>query len=302
MSVMQGKKPLHRYEQGMLLSAMLFDRKNLPDILKFFPDEQADRMGMAKEKFMALPHNEWMTQIVLELRRLLLIDENRIDWIHKSWIEDALAKDPPYLKKIIKQAIDAHMKKNCAISASSGPHLLPLILRMFINQLTKTSQKIAIYDPVLMRFQSLKDETQKESFTTIGLVSIDALSLVIDRNRLHSYLAKKGQQALPSINIVLPHANPYHNDKLRRHFLQELIRIRICDEVNCVTKIGLITAAFYLSHHKYQWQRAIILGLHQKFGQFIEQIIMRIKNLNLDHNSHTLLSLLLIGALDYTTC
>ncbi len=75
------KKPLHSYEQSMLLSAMFFDSSNTSELLKFFPDEQAARMSLAKDKFLALARNERMTQIVLELRRLLLIERatHRLD-------------------------------------------------------------------------------------------------------------------------------------------------------------------------------------------------------------------------------
>src|SRR5579871_1773932 len=99
------KKPLHSYEQSLLLSAMFFDSKNITDLLNFFPDDQATRMNAAKDRFLALPRNERMTQIVLELRRLLLIDERRVAWIHESWIDDALLHEPGYLRGVIKKSL-----------------------------------------------------------------------------------------------------------------------------------------------------------------------------------------------------
>ena len=70
---------------------------------------------------------------------------------------------------------------------------LSLVLRMFMEQLTTTPQKTAIYDRALIRLQSLKDEAQEEeSFTTIGYASIYGLAKLIDKKRLFSYLARKG--------------------------------------------------------------------------------------------------------------
>lgn len=294
------RKPLHPYEQSMLLVAMLFDRKNLADILKFLPDEQSERMNIAKDKFLALERNDRITQIILELRRLLLIDENRIDWIHQSWIDDALANEPFYLRPIIAQSLAHRSHKGNERAFTSGNHIpLPLIFGAFIEQLTKSPTKTAIYDPVLMRLQSIKDDAQTDIFSTIGRFSIDALGQVIDHRRLLRYLSQKGLSDMPSSNRLTANGNPFSNDDLRRHFLHELIQLKPQAEQNCAVFAGLTTTALYLLHHKYQWQRTIVLGLDRKLGHEIEQSIERASSLTIDRSHHALLSALLIFSLDH---
>lgn len=297
--MVNNKKPLHANEQSMLLSAMLFDQKNIPDLLKFFPDDVAARMNMAKDNFLTLPRNERMTQIVLELRRLLLIDEHRADWIHHSWIDEALLLEPPYLRGIIKEAIETRSSK-VSIDTSSPPSKLPLslIFRMFIEQLTKSPQKTAIYDPALMRLQSLKGDAQDDNFVAIGLMSIQALSLVSSRHRLISYLAKKGLVEILPSEVIKLDANPFNHDALRKYFLDELIRFKVKDHITVAIFSGLITTALYLSGQKYQWQRAIVLGLQKNLGCLIETMIARVKKVIIDQNHHDLLSQLLVRALD----
>lgn len=286
------KKPLHPYEQSMLLVAMLFDRKNLPGILKFFPDKQSERMHIAKEKFLKLPRDERMAQIVFELRRLLLVDEHSIDWIHPSWIEDALAKEPPYLQAIILKAIASGTNKK-AIGYSNQKIPLPLVFSTFIDQLTKTPQKIAIYDPVLMRLQSLKNEAQEENFAIIGQHILCALKQVLNAQRFMRYLQRRGYD---EVNFLpeITYKNPFTNEQLKRQFLHQLI---ISKDKDCSILAGIIAVAFYLFSHKHQWQRTIALGLNQKFGSRVENIIHQLSSTPIK-DGHLLLASLLVAAID----
>lgn len=290
--MLQTKKPLHSYEQSMLLSAMLFDAKNLSALLKFLPEDQAQRMLCAKDKFLTLPRNERMTQIVLELRRLLLIDEHPVDFFHKSWLDDALKQEPAYLRPFIEQAIATIDHETPKKNESKLP--LPLIARIFVQNLTKAEKKTAIYDPALMRLQSLKDETQDDSFSSIGTLSVHALLEVTHKPRLTKYLAKKSI-ALPSLtNVTLPN-NPFAQNEVKKIYLRELIKL---DDESSTIFLGLLTTAFYLSPLKAPWQRAIVLCLRKDLGETIEHIIARIGHIGIDQHHHQRLSRLLMDALD----
>ena len=295
------KKPLHSYEQSLLLSAMFFDSKNITDLLNFFPDDQATRMNAAKDRFLALPRNERMTQIVLELRRLLLIDERRVAWIHESWIDDALLHEPGYLRGVIKKSLAGDAANNDVdYQGLSNKLPLSLIFRMFIERLTTAPQKTAIYDPALMRLQSLKGPKQDESFSDIGSASIDALGEVVNAKRLFSYLTKKGLTQQISSGLSLTESNPYHHAPTRQFFLRQLVTFDPRMSINCNAFAGLATAALYLSRYKYQWQRTIVLGLPKPLGEIIESIIQEAKAIAIDDSHHLALSRLLIAALEKT--
>src|SRR5580704_1317162 len=266
---MTNRKPLHPYEQSMLLVAMLFDRTSVTDILKFLPHEQNERMTVAKEKFSILERNERMTHIILELRRLLLIDEHNIDWIHRSWINDALAKEPSYLKPLIVKALyhRSYKENSCLPSTLSIP--LSVVFGAFIRQIKRSPRKIAIYDPILMRLQDLKDETQEETFYAIGCCSLETLANAIDRSRLQRYLARKEPLPWPSMKALSIESNLFTIDNLRRYFLHQLAYFRPQKGMNYIIFAGLIITGLYLLSHKKPWQKAITLGLHKKLGEVI---------------------------------
>ncbi len=175
-----------------------------------------------------------------------------------------------------------------------------LIFRTFIEKLTTTPQKTAIYDPALMRLQSLKGEMLADSFTFIGIASIHATSQVINPKRFLAYLERKGLITGFVNSVLFADINPFHNVFLRQFFVRELIKFEPNDTANCTAFAGLVTTALYLSRYKYQWQRTIVLGLPMKLGQIIEAIISRAKSQTIivDEHHHMLLSRLLITALD----
>lgn len=288
------QKPLHTYEQSMLLVAMLFDSKNLSDILDVLPASQKERMQASCEKFHKLPRNVCLTEVVFELRRLLLIDEHRIDWIHQSWIDDALAKEPTYLRALIAEAI-VHGARVSARPREVSPHFpLPLIFSTFIDQLTKTPQKTAIYDPVLMRLQALKDEAQEEAFAFIGQDSISAVGMLVDKVKFSRILFKRGCDSWPCRRDI--DHNPFANDHVRRFFIRTLTRKNPSD---CAQLAGLITVALYLHAHKHQWQRAIVLGLHIKFGRIVEDLIESTKKIVIAKELHGELSSFLLASFNH---
>lgn len=292
------KKPLHSYDQSMLLSAMLFDRKNIAELLQFFPKEQSERMHAAIDHFSHLSREERITKIVLELRRLLLIDEHKVDWIHKTWIEDALRSEPLYLQSILKESIDARLHKTNGMSSSKRIIPLSLVFRMFIEQLTKIPPKTAIYDPALMRLQTLRGDCQHDLFCAIGLVSLQALAQVCHKDRLCAYLKKKGSALDLRLFSLKIENHPFSYDLLKKYFLQELIRFTPSTMINSAIFAGLLTTALYLARHKLQWQRWIVLGLHQNFGRQIEKLIFNARHIKIDHHYHGLLSNLVMTAFD----
>lgn len=292
---MNNKKPLHAYEQSMLLSALLFDNSNIDDILQFFPDEQRERMSFAKNKFLNLQKNERLTKIVLELRRLILMDDNPINWIHQSWIDDALALEPPYMREIVLSSIRSPSKET---NAPRRKITSTFILSSFLRQLIKNPQKRAIFDPVLMRLQSLKNEPQQEVFSVIGTQSINALASTLDANRLKRYLLKRGFTM--ELGIFNLEANPFKNDlSVRSFFIKELIRFPSKSNIDGMVFAGLVVVAMYLSVFKYQWQRTIVLVLDKKIGSLLENIIERSKSLTIDRNHHALLSGLLLLSFEH---
>lgn len=294
---MPSNKPLHSYEQSMLLVAMLFDRKSLPEILKLLPDEQSQRMLLAQDKFAKLERNERMTQIILELRRLLLIDEHRIDWIHQSWIDDALAKEPSYLKPIIIESIAQRSKGNHVLKSDARVPL-PLIFSTFVDQLTKTPQKMAIFDPVLIKLQSARDDEQEEILKTIGLWALSALEQSLDKRRFIRYLTTKGFLVPPLLTEPIE-ANPFMSTESRRHYLKELLKSEKIFGADSTIYAGLIACALYLSAHKFQWQRVIVLGLKQPLGLVVQRVIKSSMGI-IDKPSHALLSSLLLASFHST--
>jgi hypothetical protein len=290
------EKPLHPYEQSMLLVSMLFDAKNINEILSLLPERQSMRMHKANEKFLKMPRNDRMTEIVLELRRMLLIDEHRIDWIHQSWIDDALASEPAYLRPFIDDALKhGAQKKHDEIMREFIPP--PVIFNMFVDQLSATRQKTAIYDPVLMRLQSLKDEAQDEVFATLGRWSISCLQEVIAKERLSRFVAERGikDPLLPLDDIK---AKPWQHAPLRSRFVRELARFRLSPALSCAQFAGLLTTALYLLPFKHDWQRSITLGFYHQFGLIVESIIKRHTHFVVDKSAHQQLARLIIAALD----
>lgn len=101
-------KPLDNYEQSFLMTALLFDNKNVDQLLHLLPKEQSERLAIAKQQFMSLAREERLTQAVLELKRLLFIKENR----HKEQnLEQTIKKEPKYLQKIILDGANKEASK-----------------------------------------------------------------------------------------------------------------------------------------------------------------------------------------------
>lgn len=286
-------KPLNACEQSMLLSAMLFDSKNIDDILKFFPDEHYERLMLAKQKLLNTSNPDRLTQIILELRRLLLI-ENNIYHIHQSWIDDLMTNEPKYLRNIITDILLRPLSKT---NIQLFPVSLGYILWIFMSQLSKTPQKTAIFDPVLMRLQSLKNQKQENIFFDLGNLAISALLLVAKSNRLKKYLYKKNIKV--SIDNKNIYNNPFEVYILRQNLLKEIVRFSYdLTKIPGQAFIGLVVVAMYLSAFKYQWRQSIILVLEKKFGYILEKIIERLKSVHIDSQYHNILSNFILLSLD----
>lgn len=171
-------RPLRIEEQSMLLSAMLFAKDHIQEILDFFPDEQRARLLEAKEYFLNPANENHLSQIVIELRRLLLIDEYNIAWVHKSWIEQALKEEPSYLRVMIEKAIADH-------ALYGHKDKLAILYGHFLKRLQVIPERLAIYDPVLMSLQAIRDEDQPSFFIGIGSYlaqHIDPLELKLSKD------------------------------------------------------------------------------------------------------------------------
>lgn len=295
---MSTTKSLHIHEQSMLLSVLLFDGKNTTELLQFLPEQLAQRMDIAKEKFLALPRDERMTQVVLELRRLLLIDEYRLDIIHPSWVEDALMKEPLYLQKMLKQVLLPKTKEDLAQKAHfKFPD--SLVSAIFLEQLIKVPLKTALYDPILMRLQSLKTENQNESIFTIGLASIKALGLILPHRRISSYINKTQTIDIDFNYKITKEKNPFNNKTIRKFLVKKLLN-NSSKNNNIIIFCGLIAISLYLLEYKTSWQRTIVLGFKKELGNGIESLIdeAKLRGIQIDQNDHLSLSLLLKNALE----
>lgn len=289
------RKPLHPYEQSMLLVTMLFDGKNVNDILSVLPEHQSKRMHSANEKFLSMPRNERMTEIVFELRRMLLVDEHRFDWMHQSWLDEALASEPSYLRPLIVEALSyGALKKNDQEHRSFVP--MPVIFSMFIDQLINTRQKTAIYDSVLMRLQSLHDEAQDEVFSSLGLRSLHALSDFVSKDGLMRMLKKRG--FVDDFHGQEKCAPLFRHGMLRRNFVRELLKYKINNNVSLVESAGLVLIALYLLPFKHHWQRIIALGFHKRFGCCVEAILRRQAHVVLDKAEHQEVADFIIASID----
>ena len=286
------KKPLNTYEQSLLLMAMLFDRQNLDGILSFFPDDQNQRMVRAREKFLSLPRDECMTQIVLELRRLLLIDEYSSDFIHPSWIEHAMGEEPSYLRPYLKKSLSLnHASGHSGISLS-------LLKNVFIGNILKIPQKVAIFDPVLMRLQSLRGESQIEKLKTLGECAISSIKLIAKNDRLARFMNRRGlRDPLPIFGLEKI-KNPFSHKSICRHFIRQLVAMTKKRDPEPEVWLALGVIGIYLTGQKPRWRRSVILGLRMNFGLVLNQIIEDIRPIEIDEQGYQDLSKLILFAFD----
>lgn len=145
-------------EQSFLLAALLLAPHNINDILSFIPEKKREKLKPTLDMLLAWPKDRRFEHLVLEFRRLLLIDEYSIDFIHKSWIEHSLSLEPPYLRALIKTAIaERAQKKPQGLNA--------LVYSSFIKQFEMA--KVADPPAMITHLLSLK-EKQEEFFSIIG--------------------------------------------------------------------------------------------------------------------------------------
>lgn len=249
-------KLLHPYEQSLLLVAMLFSRNQLDEILALFPDEQIERIEHAKIRFLRLEKNERITQIILELRRLLLTKENKIAWIHPTWIADELMKEPPYLKELLNDALKSTNPEKKIIPQS-------ILVQNFVPSLINTPMKVAIFDPALMRLQALNENNVAKVMSAIGLFALSLLGQSLEINRFKKYIEKKLSTIFFTDKLrTQENQNPFCFISLRSMLLKKIIK----NDLIKLDDIGLFMVAAYLSFHKIRWHRAIELALPKYIG------------------------------------
>lgn len=282
-------KILHHYEQSLLLVATLFYQKHLEELLALFPDEQISRISDAKERFLRLDKSERITQIILELKRLLLTQENTTALIHESWLLDQLSKEPPYLRKILSEALTEKPRDQKRSLEHS------LVRQSFLPSILSSPAKIALFDPVLMRLQATNEKNLSTLFAAIGIFSLEQLALSLDTERFKKFIIKK----IPMLNIDRPvtkeHKNLFHYAPLRSALLKRILTDK--NGYN-LEDIGLFMIAIYLSFHKVQWQRAIELALPKAVGLDLRQKIAALDRSLVAQEQKSLLANLLINSMD----
>lgn len=290
------KKLLPLEEQTLLLTSLLFARKHLDEILSFLPDHQSVRMHEAKFRFLKLEQEERITEIITELRRLLLLKEHTIRWIHKSWIDEELDKEPVYLRTIL----------NACLSGSKTPHeleskLLPndMIVQSFLAPFLKTPQKIAIFDPVLMRLQSLNRTNQEQTIQIIGQYALSALSTAFYRKRFIKFVIRCYE---PDIPLSFDHLNSEGNAFGGPPYKKALFSLVLTHKGERASALalnaGLLVMALYLFSEKPRWHRMIELVLARKHGLMLRAMISAHKNIAFDAKSKAAIGSLLIDAME----
>ncbi|MCA9506939.1 MAG: hypothetical protein KC505_00780 [Myxococcales bacterium] len=284
----ESKKLLHHYEQSLLLVAMLFSRNNLDDILNLFPEEQIWRIEGAKARFLKLEKNERMTQIILELRKLLLVPEHTIAWVHPSWIKDELKKEPLYLRSSLEASL-----KNITLEQKSiiSPKIL---LQNFLPNFIKTKPKAALFDPALMRLQALNENNFLQVMKAAGSYGIANLAQVLKKQRFEKFISQK----IKTVDFLdaskLENPNPFEYKSLR----SVLIKIICVTHKLTLEKIGLSIAAAYLSFHKSRWHSAIEYALPKTVGLELREKITLFSNKKLEQELKPLLAAMLVNGMD----
>jgi hypothetical protein len=261
---MKTKKLLPPDEQSLLLVSLLFARKHLDEIYSFFSESQRERMNEAKTRFLRLEQGQRVTQIILELRRLLLIKENNFHWIHPSWFEHELAKEPLYLREIIEPALrgQSSAKKNVdPLAVVSHEQILQNFLTPFIN----TPQRVALFDPVLMRLQSLHRDRQRLVLACIGRHALKALGEVVNTQRYNNFL-KRHYAQLDLASISLASENFLAHEDYKLILITNLIKLTHKPHRDIQLEFGLWLVAIYLSTYKHSWHRMIELVLERSLG------------------------------------
>lgn len=292
---MKGKKLLPPDEQSLLLVSLLFARKHLDEIYSFFSEEQCERMNEAKTRFLRLEQAPRVTQMILQLRRLLLIKENNFRWIHPTWFEHELDKEPRYLRAIIESALrvspaqEKNLDKKPIISSSQ-------VLQTFLTSFLNTPQRVALFDPVLMRLQSLHRAQQQHVIINIGRHTLLALGQVLDQQRFNKFIKRHFLYLkLEAIEPVLE--NSLNHPPYKQLLLNNLLSSR--DKTNCDIQIefGLWLIAIYLLGYKTSWHRMIELVLERPLGMGLREKLKFLAANKLEA-SKTPVTKLLIDAMD----
>jgi hypothetical protein len=297
------RKPLPVEEQTLLLTSMLFARKHLDEIFSFLPEERQERMHGAKFRFLELEQNERVTQIILELRRLLLIKRDNIRWIHRSWIEEELDKEPAYLQSILRPEFGDKKAPESTADFTSKDISVNQIVQSFLKPFLSTPQKIAIFDPVLMRLQSLNRANQDQSIFNIGCFSLRALMSALKRRRFAAFIKRNFKTSLKADRAYAEmDDNPLAFAPYKTQFLKLIFshKSRESSFEELGLDCGLLTMAFYLSAEKPRWHRMIELVLAKSYGLKLRAMLKDIKEIVEEQPPKMPLANLLIDAMEQT--
>jgi len=292
---MKSKKLLAPDEQSLLLVSLLFARKHLDEIYSFFSEEQCERMNEAKTRFLRLEQAPRVTQMILQLRRLLLLKENNFRWIHPTWFEHELDKEPPYLRVIIESCLRVSPAQDK--SADKKPIISNAqVLQTFLTSFLNTPQRVALFDPVLMRLQSLHRAQQQHVIMSIGRHALLALGQVLDQKRFNKFMQSyflhlKLEPIEPISENTLSHP-PY-----KQLLLTNLLILRKKPHHDIQIEFGLWLVAIYLLGYKPSWHRMIELVLERPLGMGLGEKLKFLAQSKLEP-SRTPVTKLLIDAMD----
>lgn len=272
---MKTKKLLPPDEQSLLLVSLLFARKHLDNIYSFFSDAQCERMNDAKTRFLRLEQGQRVTQIILELRRLLLIKENNFKWIHPTWFEHELAKEPAYLRAIIEPALYEQQPSSTKINDTKAVVSVEQVLQNFLTSFLNTPQRVALFDPVLMRLQSLHRDKQSAVISSIGRYALIALGQVLDQKRFSKFMQSNyAHLILNSVPLIID--NPLSHKYYKYILIKNILNMRKQNHKEMQIECGLWLISFYLFTYKKSWHRMIELVFERSLGMSLREKLKKL--------------------------
>ncbi len=279
------KKALPLCEQSLLLVAILFARKELNDILAIFPDEQRSRMSEVASKFLLMPQNERINKIILELKRQFFTEKTSRYIIHPSWVNEALDREPKYLKELIKNALpnqDPHSTNDSNALVTQN-----LLKTSFMLQFDYQAKKRAIFDPVLMRLQSSSDDENRKLLARVGAQSIRLLSAWLNVHRFRTFLQRR--DVIVDLSDIPAKKSPIFDFQPFRSYIIKKIHKNASESIQ---DIGLMMVAAYLSTLDRSWHDSIVFSMESVLGLRIKYLVSEVADLKMPSRRNDLFELL----------
>lgn len=265
-------RALNAYEQSMMLVALLFERQNLDHILTFFPEDLLERIQGAKQRFLQLSQSDRVTQIIIELRALLNFKEYNTSFVHRSWVDDALDKEPQYLREIIEAQLLQENNINKQVNGSVKKD--DFLLKIFWQNIIDVRPKMALFDPALMRIQSINNKNYAKALSDLGQGCLKFLASELNLKRFNKYIER-------NYNIEPNFNSERMADDLNREVVLLFIKMVVSNkQIQLNIKSGVFLLACYLSFFKKTWSESVKLSLPKNLGLLLIEFIDQIEKLN----------------------